>query len=95
MGASHQDRKREGQLIPSEPPSDGDKPPVRKAGVLQVAKILFFVLLMIGKKKTWEQGGEGARMTPAQIVVGAIIGGIVLIVLLITLVRVVLSVATG
>ena len=95
MGAGHQDRTREGQLIPSESPSDGDKPPVRKAGVLQVAKTLFFVLLMIGKKKTWEQGGEGARMTPAQIVVGAIIGGIVLIVLLITLVRVVLSVATG
>ena len=63
--------------------------------MLQVAKTLFFVLLMIGKRKTWEQGGEGARMTPAQIVVGAIIGGIVLIVLLITLVRVVLSVATG
>ena len=59
--------------------------------MLQVAKTMFFVLLMIGKKESWEKGGEAARMTPGQIVAGAIIGGIVVIAVLIGLVQIVLS----
>lgn len=65
--------------------------PKGKAGVLQVAKTLFFVLLMVGKKESWEKGGEAARITPVQIVAGAIIGGIVLIAALIALVKLVLA----
>jgi len=76
-------------------PKRDDAVPARKAGVLQVAKTLFFVLLMIGKKETWEAGGDGARMTPGQIIGGAIVGGILLIALLVMLVRLVLATASG
>jgi len=69
--------------------------PPRKAGLLQVVKTIFFGLLMIGKKETWEKGGDGARMTPGQIVAGAVIGGIVLIAVLLMIVRVVLRLASG
>jgi hypothetical protein len=69
--------------------------PTRKAGLLQVAKTLFFGLLMIGKKATWEKDGDGARMTPGQIVAGAVIGGVLLVAALLVLVRTVLWFATG
>jgi len=69
--------------------------PARRAGVLQVARTLFFGLIMIGKKATWEKGGDGAQMTPAQIVVGALIGGVVLILGLLILVRLMINLATG
>ncbi|MGE5639917.1 MAG: hypothetical protein ACM30H_07465 [Clostridia bacterium] len=62
-----------------------------KAGLLQVAKTIFFGLLMIGRRRTWEEGGEGAHMTPAQLVAGAVIGGILVTGLLVVLVRVVLK----
>jgi len=65
--------------------------PGRKASLLQVAKTMFFALLMIGKKESWEKGGDAARMTPGQIVAGAIIGGIVVIAALIGLVQFVLA----
>ena len=71
------------------------QPPPRKAGLLQVAKTMFFGLIMIGKKSTWEHGGDGARMTTGQVVAGAVIGGVVVILLLIALVRIVLRLATG
>ena len=72
-----------------------EKLPAPKAGLLQVAKTLLFGLLMIGKKATWEKDGDGARMTPGQIVGGAIIGGILLVAALLALVRTVLWFATG
>jgi len=53
-----------------------------------VAKTIFFGVLMIGRKATWEKGGDGARMTPAQIVAGAVVGGLVVVGLLFVLVRV-------
>ena len=65
--------------------------PVGKASLLQVAKTMFFVLLMVGRKESWEKGGDAARMTPGQIVAGAIIGGIVVIAALIGLVKIVLA----
>jgi len=66
-----------------------------RAGVLQIAKTIFFGLLMIGKKETWEKGGDGARMTSGQIVAGAVIGGIVVIATLLAIVRVALRLASG
>ena len=65
--------------------------PGGKASLLQVAKTMFFVLLMVGRKESWEKGGDAARMTPGQIVAGAIIGGIVVIAALIGLVKIVLA----
>ena len=62
-----------------------------KAGLLQVAKTMFFVLIMIGRKESWEKGGDAARITPGQIVAGAVIGGIVVIAALIGLVKIVLA----
>ncbi|MGQ0511875.1 MAG: hypothetical protein ACT4P9_14830 [Betaproteobacteria bacterium] len=70
---------------------DTEARPERKAGLLQVAKTMFFVLLMIGKKETWEKGGDAARMTPGQLVAGAVIGGIVVIAALVALVQIVLA----
>ena len=60
-----------------------------------MARTIFFGLLMIGKKETWDKGGDGARMTSRQIVAGAVIGGIVVIAVLLTIVRVVLKLASG
>ncbi len=80
-------------------PSPGDDPkPVaapapRRAGPLQVAKTLVFGLFAIGMKGTWEK--DGVRVTPGQIVVGALIGGVLLVVAIISLVRLVLRMATA
>ena len=62
--------------------------PPNRAGLFAVAKTIFFGLLMIGKKGTWEKGGVGAQMTPGQIVAGAIVGGLVVIGLLVLIVRI-------
>ena len=56
--------------------------------MLAVAKIIFFGLLMIGKKATWEKNGIGAQVTPGQIAVGAIIGGVVVVALLVLLAQI-------
>lgn len=76
---------------------DDPKPGSRSkgAGLLAVAKILFFGLLMIGKKATWEENGIGAQATFGQIVAGAIIGGIVLVGLLVLLARFAVGFAAG
>jgi hypothetical protein len=65
--------------------------PEGKAGLLQVAKTMFFVLLMVGRKESWEKGGDAARITPGQIVAGAVIGGIVVVAALVGLVKIVLA----
>lgn len=52
---------------------------------------MFSVLVMVGRKRSWEQGGDAARMTPGQIIAGAVIGGIVVIAALIGLVTLVLA----
>ena len=56
--------------------------------MLALARILFFGLLMIGKKATWEKNGIGAQVSLGQIVAGAIIGVIVLVALLVLLTRI-------
>ena len=68
-----------------------DAVPEGKATLLQVAKTMLCGLVMIGRKDSWEKGGDAARMTPGQIVGGAIIGGIVVVAALIGLVRFVLA----
>jgi hypothetical protein len=50
---------------------------------------------MIGRKETWETNGIGARMTPGQIVIGALVGGIVLVGLLVLIVRIAIGLAAG
>ena len=52
-----------------QPKPDEERPPARRPGLLQVAKTMFFGVLMIGKKATWEKGGEGAGWVNAGIYV--------------------------
>lgn len=66
-----------------------DKP--RRAGLLQVAKTMFFGLFAIGMKGTIEK--DGAKVTAGQLVAGGIIGGILLVVLIATLARFVIRTA--
>lgn len=63
--------------------------------MLALVRIIFFGLLMIGKKDTWEENGIGAQVTFGQIVAGAIIGGIVLVALLVLLARIAVGFALG
>lgn len=73
----------------------GPSGPTRRAGPLTVARIMIAALFMIGRKGTWEKDGPGARLTPSQIIVGAVIGGIVLVILLVLLARTVIRLAAG
>jgi len=61
----------------------------KKAGLLQVASTMFWGLLMIGKKGTWEK--DGATITLTQAIVGAAIAGVVVVLTLITIVALVLG----
>jgi hypothetical protein len=61
----------------------------KRAGIRQVAATIFFALFAIGKKNTWQK--DGATVTLAQVVIGAIIGFAILLAVLITLV----TLATG
>jgi len=62
---------------------------VKKASIRQVAATIFFALFAIGKKNTWHK--DGATVSLFQIVVGALIGFVVVVGLLITLVSLVTS----
>ena len=59
--------------------------PAKKATLGQVIATLFWGMCMIGKKGTWER--DGAKITPRQIVVGAVIAGCVVVTLLVLLAR--------
>jgi len=65
------------------------RPAAKKAGLLQVVSTMFWGLLMIGKKGTWEK--DGATITLTQAIVGAAITGIVVILVLVTIVLLVLG----
>ena len=65
---------------PAEPP-----PLVKKAGWRQVAATVFWGLMMIGKKGTWER--DGATVTLRQVVLGTAIMTALVIALLMLLVR--------
>lgn len=63
--------------------------PPRKASIGQVALTMFWALLMIGKKGTWER--DGARVTLGQAVAGGLIMGVLVVLALIGLVRLAVS----
>jgi hypothetical protein len=56
-----------------------------KAGPLQVAATIFWALFAIGKKDTWRK--DGATVTLFQVVVGAFVGLLIVVALLVLLVR--------
>ncbi len=72
-------------------PSGGEELPVppKKAGLLQVGATIFWAMLMIGRKGTWEK--NGAVVSMPQMVVGALAGGVVVVLILLALVRLALS----
>ena len=57
---------------------------MKKAGIRQVAATIFFALIAIGKKNTWQK--DGATVTLFQVVLGALVGFALLLAVLITLV---------
>ncbi len=63
-------------------------PRPRRAGWPQVASTMFWALFMIGKKGTWEK--DGATITLGQAVVGAVVAGLIVILILVGLVVVAL-----
>jgi len=63
--------------------------PTKKAGLLQVVSTIFWGLFMIGRKGTWEK--DGAVVSMPQMVVGALVGGVVVVLILLALVRLALS----
>lgn len=77
------------KVLSSTEPNDapGVRPAAKKAGLLQVASTMFWGLLMIGKKGTWER--DGAIITLTQAIVGALVAGAVVISLLIAIVSLV------
>ncbi len=61
-------------------------PAPRKAGWRQVMATMFWGLLMIGRKGTWER--DGATLTRWQILVGALMMTALVVAILLLLVRV-------
>lgn len=57
---------------------------MKKASIRQVAATIFFALIAIGKKNTWQK--DGATVTLFQVVVGAFVGFLVIVAVLVTLV---------
>ncbi|MDP1536921.1 MAG: DUF2970 domain-containing protein [Burkholderiales bacterium] len=72
--------KREPRLGPADSPQ-----PPQKAGWRQVMATMFWGLLMIGKKGTWER--DGATVTLPQVIVGALVMTLLVIAILVLLVR--------
>ena len=68
----------------------GEAPPAR-ASLRQVAATMFWGLLMIGRKGTWER--DGAIVSMKQVVVGAIIAGVLVVAALIALAQLVIRLA--
>lgn len=58
--------------------------PKKKASIGQVAKTIFFGLVMIGRKDTWQK--ESATVSFGQVVVGSFVGLAVVIAILVALV---------
>lgn len=61
----------------------------KRAGVLQVARAVVWSFMGIRKKSDLEN--DAAMITPVQVVIGGIIGGIIFVLSLILLVRLVVS----
>ena len=69
---------------PGHAPTDSPQPH-QKAGWRQVMATMFWGLLMIGKKGTWER--DGATVTLQQVIVGALVMTLLVIAILVLLVR--------
>lgn len=69
----------------SNPVPDNSPPLAKKAGLRQVMATMFWGLLMIGKKGTWER--DGATLTLKQVLAGALIMTLLVIAILVLLVR--------
>jgi len=79
-----------GNDLNSLPPGDKELPvPPKKAGLLQVVSTIFWGLFMIGRKDTWEK--DGAVVSMPQMIVGALLGGVAVVLILLALVRLALS----
>lgn len=65
-------------MAPATPP-----PRAAKASVAQVAATIFFALIAIGKRNTWEK--NGVTVTPLQVAAGALVGLIVVLAGLVSL----------
>ena len=62
-----------------------------RTSLRQVAATMFWGLLMIGRKGTWER--DGAIVSMKQVVIGAIIAGVLVVVTLIALAQLVIRMA--
>jgi len=71
------------------PPPENNDQVRRKAGLGQVAATMFWGLLMVGRKGTWER--DGISPTPLQLLAGAIITTLLVILLLVSLARLAVS----
>lgn len=71
-------------VTPPEPEAAG-----KKAGWSQVMATMFWGLMMIGKKGTWER--DGATLSMRQVIVGALIMTAIVIAILLLLVKFALS----
>lgn len=58
--------------------------PRKRASIGQVAATIFFGLLMIGRRDTWQK--EGATVSFGQVVVGSFVGLAVVVAILVALV---------
>ena len=56
----------------------------KNAGIRQVAATIFFALFAVGKRNTWHR--DGATVTLFQVVVGALVGSVVVIAVLVSIV---------
>jgi len=65
--------------------------PRARASLRQVAATMFWGLLMIGRKGTWER--NGAVVSLKQVVIGAIIAGVLVVAALIALAQLVIRLA--
>ena len=62
-----------------------------RASLQQVAATMFWGLLMIGRKGTWER--DGAIVSMKQVVIGAIVAGLLVVAALIALAQLVIRMA--
>ena len=65
----------------------------RRASTWQVAKAVFWSFLGIRKQKDYDE--DSVTITPLQVVIAGIIGGILFVLVLLTVVRIVISNASG
>lgn len=61
----------------------------KKAGPLQVALAVFWSFFGVRKHKNWQE--DAVSITPAQVIIGGIIGAVIFVFALIMIVRIVTS----